>query len=563
MGAVRGAVVEGAMDWFSLCMGLFGGLALFLGGLDLLSEGIKKVAGGFLRTALGKLTGNRFLGALTGAAVTGILNSSSVTTVLVVGFVTAGAMTLAQSVSVIMGANIGSTVTAQLLAFNISAYALLPVAAGFFLYFLGRQERVRYTGLVILGLGLVFYGMGVMGDSMMPLRDYEPFLRMLQNMEHPLIGVLVSALFTALVQSSAATVGIAIAMASGGVLTLESGITIALGANIGTCVTALLAGIGKPAEARRTAVVHLTFNVLGVAIWLPLISVLAKLAVAFSPESASLQGAARAAADVPRQIANANTIFNVINTLLFIGFPGLFAKVARGVVPDREAAPGATIVPEFLDVAALAVPSLALDRVRQELGRAGDIAAGMLEDIGPAVKDRDLAAVDAIVRRNAKVDTLEAAMLAYLARIRQGLLSSQESLELQGLMTAILDVESIADIVETDLSALARRISAYREPPGEVLTLLLGVYDTVSRAVRLAVQAVRDRDADAARAVLALKDEVGARSGELHLRESERLAAPDASVIDAVRLQMSLLEVLRHAYTLAKRMAKTVLPSPA
>ncbi len=275
------------IDWLQLSMGLFGGLALFLAGLDVLSEGLKKAAGNALRNVLEKLTTNRFMGAITGAFVTGVLNSSSVTTVLVVGFVTAGVMTLAQSVGVIMGANIGSTVTAQILAFNISAYSLILVAVGFFMYFSAKNDRPKYIGMMIMGLGLVFYGMGLMGDAMKPLRTFEPFLDILARMENPFLGILAGAVFTGLVQSSAATVGIAIAMASEGLLSLPAGIALALGANIGTCVTALLAALGKPTEAVRAAVVHITFNIVGVLVWLPLLTILADIAIAVYPAAAA------------------------------------------------------------------------------------------------------------------------------------------------------------------------------------------------------------------------------------------------------------------------------------
>ena len=204
---------------------------------------------------LSKLTTNRIMGSITGAAVTGLLNSSSVTTVLVVSFVTAGVMSLQQSISVIMGANIGSTVTAQILAFNVSRYALLPVIIGFFMMFMAKRSTIRNWGMMIMGLGMVFFGMSMMGDAMYPLRGFQPFLDMLQKMENPLLGILAGAVFTGLVQSSAATVGIAIAMAAGGLLSLEAGIGLALGANIGTCVTALMAAIGKPPEAVRVAMV--------------------------------------------------------------------------------------------------------------------------------------------------------------------------------------------------------------------------------------------------------------------------------------------------------------------
>ncbi len=424
------------IDWLELNMGLFGGLALFLAGLEVLSEGLKKAAGNTLRDVLEKLTVNRFAGALTGAFVTGVLNSSSVTTVLVVGFVTAGVMSLAQSVGVIMGANIGSTVTAQILAFNISAYSLIPVAIGFFMFFASRNERTRYFGMMIMGLGLVFYGMGLMSDSMKPLRSYEPFLDVLASMENPLLGIIAGAVFTGLVQSSAATVGIAIAMASEGLLALPAGIALALGANIGTAVTTALMGIlsAKSTEAVRASVVHVTFNVLGVLIWLPLIHLLVDIAVAASPASTELSGLERAAEDVPRQIANANTIFNVINTLLFIGFTGWFARLAEWLVPERAPKEGVIIEPEFLEDAALTAPSLAMQQVRLELGRLGEIALSMLRDIVPAMEDQNIKALAEIARRDDQVDILEHEILKYLGKIRQGILSEEESYELQGLL---------------------------------------------------------------------------------------------------------------------------------
>jgi hypothetical protein len=200
--ADKTAADVGGIDWLQLSMDLFGGLALFLAGLEVLSEGLKKAARNTLHTVLEKLTVNRFLGAITGAFVTGVLNSSSVTMVLVVGFVTAGVMTLSQSVGVIMGANVGSTVTAQILAFNVSAYALIPVAIGFFMYFGGKTERMRHFGMMIMGLGLVFYGMGLMSEAMKPLRTYEPFMELLAKMENPIFGILAGAVFTGSVRRS-------------------------------------------------------------------------------------------------------------------------------------------------------------------------------------------------------------------------------------------------------------------------------------------------------------------------------------------------------------------------
>jgi phosphate:Na+ symporter len=553
----------GNPDWLQLAMGLFGGLALFLGGLQLLSEGMKKAAGQALKQVLEKLTTNRLSGALTGAFVTAILNSSTVTTLLVVGFISGGMMTLAQSVGVIMGANIGSTMTAQLLAFNLSAYSLAPVAIGFFMLFTAKREKIRYYGMMVMGIGLVFYGMGLMSDTMTPLRSYQPFLDILKSMEHPLTGILAGAVFTAIVQSSAATVGIAIAMASEGLLSLPAGIALALGANIGTAVTTGLMGFlsSKSTEATRASVVHIAFNVVGVVIWLPFIWLLVDLAVWISPLSPELQGSARAAAEVPRQIANANTLFNVINTLLFIGFSGWFAGLAERLVAERTPPQGIIIETRYLDDAALTAPALALQQVRLELGRSGMITLGMLRDVGPALRDRDLQRLDDVARRDDQVDILDAEILAYLGKLRTGLLSDQESHEFQTLMSAANNLENLADVIETDMVSLARRGAEIASRSGdETRAMFSELYQSVLLSVDQAVQAVRDNDQQAAESVLLMKHSIREQADRLLEHKARRLATQDPDYLQLVRLEMSFVDQMRRIYTLAKRIAKVALP---
>ncbi len=550
------------VDWLQLGMGLFGGLALFLAGLDVLSEGLKKAAGSTLRNVLQKLTVNRFMGATTGAFVTAILNSSSVTTVLVVGFVTAGVMTLAQSVGVIMGANIGSTMTAQLLAFNLSAYSLIPVAIGFFMTFTSKSDRPKYFGMMILGLGLVFYGMGLMSEAMKPLRSYEPFLEILASMENPLLGILAGAVFTALVQSSAATVGIAIAMASEGLLALPAGIALAMGANIGTCATALLAALGKPVEAIRTAVVHITFNIAGVLIWLPFLSSLAAIAVEMSPVAAGLEGTAKLAAEVPRQVANANTMFNVFNTLFFLGFTTWFARLAEKLVPDRALAEGVIIEPEFLDEGALEVPSIALENARHEIERAGHITLEMMDSLSDALNKKNKEQLDDIARRDDEVDILEAAIMSYLGKIRQRMLTEDESLTQQGLVSAMMNLESVADVIETDMVSVARTYleGEYEASTEETHEMVLGLFETTRRSVELMVKAVGQSDQRAAQEVLLLKGDIADFADRFFERHAARLHIDDPKYLQRVRLMMNFIEQLRHMYTLTKRIAKTQLP---
>ncbi len=303
------------------------------------------------------------LAAVTGALITAVIQSSSVTTVLVVGFVSAGLMGLTQSVGVIMGANVGTTITAQIVAFKVGDAALMMIAVGFAAWFGGRRDSLRQYGAMVMGIGLVFYGMHVMSEGMSPLRAHAPFIELMREMRHPLAGMLVGAVFTALVQSSSATTGIVIVLASQGFISLSAGIALALGANIGTCVTAMLAALGKPREAQRAAAVHVLFNLGGALLWLGLLDLLVTIATWLSPVHANLQGAARLAAETPRQIANANTAFNLINTLLFLPFCGLFARLVRRCLPDRApAADGPTA--RYLDAALLDTPALALCSAR-------------------------------------------------------------------------------------------------------------------------------------------------------------------------------------------------------
>lgn len=557
------AMKAGSPDWLQLGLGLFGGLALFLAGLQSLSEGMKKAAGQAMTTVLAQLTTNRFMGALTGAFVTGVLNSSTVTTLLVVGFISGGMMTLAQSVGVIMGANIGSTVTAQLLAFDLSAYSLGPVAIGFFMLFTAKRDKVKYYGMMIMGIGLVFYGMGLMSDAMTPLRSYQPFLDILESLERPMAGIIAGALFTAIVQSSAATVGIAIAMASEGLLALPAGITLALGANIGTAVTTAIMGImsSKSTDAVRASVVHVLFNVVGVLVWLPLIWLLVDIAVWISPSSPELDILARAGAEVPRQIANANTFFNVINTMLFIGFAGWFARLAERLVPERKPRAGVIIEPEFLNEAALVAAPIALQQVRLELGRVGDIAVGMLQDIIPAFKKRDMQSINDIARRDDEIDILEEEILRYLGKIRKSTLSEQDSLNFQGLMIATDNFESLADVIETDLVSIARKAADLNlKASEETRTLMMEVYDSVLKSVELTVQAIRDNDQHAAETVLLMKNIIRDNSESLLTRKANRLATDDQDYLKLVQLQMSFVDQMRRIYTLTKRIAKVVLP---
>jgi len=534
---------------------------MLLVGMEQMSEGLKAAAGETLKDVLARLTKNRFMGAITGAFVTAVLNSSSVTTVLVVGFISAGFMTLAQSVGVIMGANIGSTFTAQIVAFNVTQYALILVAGGFLMLFVGKAENTRHYGSMVMGLGLIFYGMGVMGDAMLPLRSYQPFLDLMVRMENPLLGILIGAVFTGLVQSSAATTGIAIVMASAGLITLPAGIALAFGSNIGTCVTAVLASVGKPVAAVRAAVVHVLFNVAGVLLWVMFIPQLADMVVAISPVSSDLTGKAQMAADVPRQIANAHTLFNVANTLIFLGFTTVFARLAEKLVPDRPVEEKIIIEPRYLEKDVLSVPAMALEQVRFELGHMGEIINQMFTTLRSGVREKDKQKCDAVLKLDDKVDILHDAILEYLSEIRQEPLTDKQSDRFQALMSATVNLENLADIINDELLGIAKDFIELEDEPSEATWLLMfNLADKVSQAVAHAVQAVREDDENAAEEVILLKDEIRQISEEFLRRQSERIGIQESGHLNLVRLEMELLDKLRSIYTLAKRVAKDFVP---
>jgi phosphate:Na+ symporter len=558
--AVNGDNGDSDIDWMTMGMGLFGGLALFLFGMEQMADALKAVAGERMKDILGRLTTNRFMGALTGAFVTAVINSSSVTTVLLVGFISAGLMSLAQSVGVIMGANIGSTVTAQLIAFKVTEAALLMIGVGFVMLFVSKRERIRQYGGMLMGLGLVFFGMGVMSDAMSPLRTYEPFLELMEEMENPFVGILVAALFTGLIQSSAATTGIVIVMASQGLVNLPTGIALAFGANIGTCATAALAAIGKPREAVRAAVVHVLFNVAGVLVWVGFIDQLADFVRWMSPQYPDLSGTERLAAEVPRQVANAHTMFNVANTFLFIWFTSQFARVAEWLVPDKPLGEEALVVrAKYLDDELLATPSLALDRVRLETLHMGELVQGMMARIMPAILSGNKETLHDIERMDDDVDRLHAQIIDYLGKVSRLSLTQAQTKELLRLMDAVNDLENIGDIIETNLVVLGHeRIDegvSISQPTREVLT---NFHVAVNRAVESAVQAVAQKNELAARSVTSMKQEISHIADSAAAHQAQRLVAEEPNRIPAYTIEIDIIEKLKRIYYFAKRMAKTV-----
>lgn len=552
-----------SIDWMNMAKGLFGGLALFLFGMEQMSDSLKSALGNQMKVLLGKLTKNRFMAATTGAFVTAVVQSSSVTTVLVVGFVSAGMMSLSQSVGVIMGANVGTTITAQIVAFKVEEAALWMVFIGFLMIFLSKQEKVKHYGNMVMGLGLIFFGMGLMGEGMHPLRSYEPFISLMTNLsDNFLLAVLLGAIFTALVQSSSATTAIVITMAGQGLISLEAGIALAFGANIGTCVTAQLASLGKPLQAKRAAMVHLLFNALGVIIWLPFISILASWVVGISPMHPELEGVARLSAEVPRQIANAHTVFNIANTLIFIGFTTYLAKMVERLLPVSMEEEKAIIKPKYLDDNLIETPAVALQNVRFEIARMGEIVTKMFSELREGFLNQDRKKLQAVQEMDDKVDVLEAAILKYLAQVRMQSLTQEESNEIAVAMVVADEFESIGDVLETDLVAIGYRAMDNDIRSSDALKYLFQqLGDKLSEAMGHTVVAIKELDQVAADKVLTMQSDIDHLIQQAISLQSDALKDMGSDQVEQMRMEMTALENLKRLHSYMKRIARVVLPT--
>jgi phosphate:Na+ symporter len=468
-------------------------------------------------------------------------------------------MSLSQSIGIFMGAGVGTTVTAQIVAFKVTHFALVAIIIGFGVHFFATRKRTKRYGTMILGLGLVFYGMNMMGDATRPLRDYQPFIEMLAQMDNRLWAILLSAAFTALVQSSSATTGVIIVLGSQGLISLEQGISLVLGANIGTCVTALLASIGKQRDGVRAAMIHVAFNVAGVLIWFGFIDELSMLSRWLSPAAEGLAGSERLAAEMPRQIANAHTLFNLGNTLIFIWFTGAFAWFVTRLLPDQpETGPG-TISPKYLNDDLVTTPALALDAARREIMRMAGYVEPMVQQAGPAVLEGSRSELDHIKRLDGDVDVLHASIVRYLGKVSREQLTLNETESLHDYLKIATLYESIGDVIETDLVHLGRaRIKHNVRISKDTQKVLYKLEDMVVWAVKTATEAVNRGDVRLAQKVIGVKEEVNEIAVAVSNRLLQRLIAEDPHRTATYRVESQLVDQYKRIYYFAKRIAKLV-----
>ncbi len=426
---------------FTDAMGLLGGLALFLYGMQMMSTGLESVAGNKMKQILEKLTANRFIGVLVGAGITAVIQSSSATTVMVVGFVNSGMMTLRQAVWIIMGANIGTTITGQLIALDVGAIAPLIAFAGVAMIVFLKSEKLHHIGSILAGLGVLFIGMDMMGAAMKPLANSEDFVSLLTKFENPVLGILAGTVFTALIQSSSASVGILQALANSGVIGLGSAAFVLFGQNIGTCVTALLASIGTNRNARRTTVIHISFNVIGTVIFttLCLVTPLIAFMENLTPTNPSAQ------------IANLHTTFNVVTSLILIPFGGLLTLFAEKLLPDRgekkEEGPTLHYLLDLSHINAdkLGVAAISTEGIRKELQRMLDMAGENVIGAFWVFAKKDTEQFKEIEQREEYVDFLNKEISKYITQVAAHENTQSGSQQFNSYFTITSNIERLSD----------------------------------------------------------------------------------------------------------------------
>lgn len=550
----------GSFDLIAILGQLGAGLALFLFGLQLLTDALKQLAGARLESILAKLSANRFRGLLAGAGITALLNSSTITTVLMVGFVSAGLMTLGQTVPMIMGANVGSTFTAQIIAFDVSRLTPFMLALGFLTHAFAKREALQLMGTALLGLGLLFLGIQFMGDATRPLRTFQPFIDAMQDMRSPWLGVLVGALFTAVVQSSAATLAIVIALGSQGLMPLEAGIALILGANVGTCGTALLAAIGKPAEALQVGIVHLLFNVFGVLMLVFIIPDFANFVRHVSPTAPELQGAARLAAETPRQVANAHTIFSVASTLVLIWFAGPIARFAQWMAPTKVIPVEPDVFsPRYLDAAALEVPALAIQRARLELERFGMQTAELVRASTEVAVRGDVEDLAQLVQRDKDAERLATAILSYVGRISSEAHSDAEGEIMINLARLATTLESVSEIAMTNMVSVTERRLAGGVDLGALHgEAALSFGEAVFAALNEAVRLIGAPDRSAAARLLENRERIGALAAAARTSVLAQLRLEDEHDVLRFRLASDMIDLLEGLARYARTIAEAV-----
>jgi phosphate:Na+ symporter len=549
-------------NWvFLLIAGLIGGLGLFLLGMNMMSDGMQNAAGDRMRSVISRMTNNRFLGVGVGTFVTMVIQSSSATTVMLVSFVYSKLMKFRQTIGVILGAGIGTTITAQLIAFKLTDYSLLLIGVGFLLNSFTKSRGLRNIGKTILGFGILFFGMQIMSESMYPLRSFAPFIDSIVKLENPILGILVGALFTALIQSSSAFIGIMIVLATQGLLSIEASIPLLFGANIGTAITAILASLKTDREAKRVALAHTLIKVIGVLLFLFWIPQFAELARIISPKPAVINDEFSVlASTVPRQIANAHTVFNIVLTCLILPFTNVFAKLVEKIIPIKITEKP-VLKTVYLDYGMVKNSSLALSLAKKETLRMGRLVQNMTEDIIIPYLVKKTEVLNEIAQKEKEVNFLRDQINDYILKITRENLNEERVNESFQLMYTVKEFEQIADIVSSIMIRKAERWSNMdfnfsTEGKNEIVKYHTKTQKQLSRALEVFENVNLEK-------AKAMKDKYRIyRNMEIELEKQhfERLKNEIVETISSSKTHIELMTMLRaingHATNIARILLK-------
>jgi phosphate:Na+ symporter len=517
----------------TVLVAIFGGMALLLHGIRTSGDSLQRAAGGRLRHLLTGLSRSRLMAVFSGASVTAIIQSSAATTLMLIGFVSAGLMSFRQTLGIILGADLGTTFTVQLIAFKITDYSPVLVGLGFVIMFAAGRRTMKDIGQAVFGLGLMFLGLKLILEGVAPLRENALAVQVIGAVAaSPVLAVLVAAAFSALVASSAATIGVALALASHGLIDLRGAVAIVLGANIGTCATALAAAIGASAEAKRVALAHIAFKVLGVLLMFPFIGPFTHLV-------------GMSAADPARQVANAHTFFNLGISLLFLPFTPWAARAIELAVPDDQAG-DTPFRTRYLDERALDQPSLALGQATREALRMADVVQGMFRDTIEVFRTDNQALLEDVEKRDDQVDFLEREIKLFLARLGREAMGPELSRKEIGLISFIGNLENIGDIIDKNLMELARKkLYQGRRFSEAGWAEILDFHALVGKNLERAIAAFAANDRALAQEVLDQRPLMRARERELRESHLARLRAGLAESIETSEIHLDVLTNLK------------------
>lgn len=495
-----------------IIISVIGGLGLLLYGMSLMGEALQKAVGNKMRDIIGALTKNKYMGALVGCVVTILVGSSSATTVMTIGFVNAGVMTLDQAVGIIIGSNLGTTVTAQLIALNLDAIAPLVAGIGVFVILLSKsKKRMRSIGEIMFGFGLIFLGMSMMKSGLEPLQNEPWFTEFFYKLDNPFVGLLVGLGLTTLVQSSAASIGLMQALAAEGFLTINQAFPVLFGDNIGTTTTGLISSIGTNRNGKRTAFMHFMFNVVGTILFMTLLRIpIQRVVIYLSPDNPA------------RQIANAHTLFNLVNIFIQLPFSSFLVKAARFFVPGGET--DERSYSTYLDDRVLRTPSIALDAARKEIERMADLALSNIERAELSISTGSEVEIESVAEYEETINHLEEEIVEYLVKLGRENLSEDQYSDLNTMMSMTTDLERVGDHA-TNLAELAHYMNEERIQFSEdALGDAQAIIEKAIAALDNAMDAFKHDDMHRARAVFAIEDEVDAMEKKFRREHMDRLA---------------------------------------